>query len=365
MQNTEYNGGTDELVKLAFFVDIGKAIIQARTIDDTLREIMNHIGEIFTPLDWSILLKNPASGDLTFTTVIGQNAEKLRGLKLPWREGIAGWIADTGQPVIVQDVSKDPRFSSRVDSFTGFTTESIIGVPLKSNDKVFGVIELINKLNGKPFTSFELKVLMTIADFAAIAIEKAYYLRALKKMATTDSLTGAHNRGTFERSYCREVEMCQRYDTPLSMLMVDVDNFKRINDTFGHPAGDAVLRNLVDLLVECVRKVDAVYRYGGDEFVILMPNTNKEQAIEAKKRILRRIEYQNSLAPDIPYNVSIGLHSVEAGDDGEMLTLLDIDLYREKDKKFGRDIEHLEEHLEDMLQEERSKLHPVGKNRRS
>ena len=365
MEPFDTPGNTDDLVRLSFFVDTAKAISQAKTIDETLREIMHHIGEIFTPLNWSILIKNPQTGDLTFSLVVGRNADKLKGLKLPSGEGIAGWIADTGQPLIVEDVAKDSRFSPRVDQFTGFHTQSIIGVPLLNGDKVFGVIELINKLDGQLFTPFDLKVLTTIADFAAIAIEKAYYLRALKRMATTDSLTGAHNRGAFERNYCKELEICKRYGLPLSFLMVDIDDFKQINDTYGHPTGDNVLKNLVDLLTECVRKVDAVYRYGGDEFVVLMPNTTKEQAQEVRNRIQQRLEYQNGLNPQVPFRISIGLHAVDSEDDADILELLDTDLYREKDKKFSRSIEDMEEHLEDMLQEERSKLRPKGKNRRT
>ncbi len=187
----------------------------------------------------------------------------------------------------------------------------------------------------------------------------------MKRLATTDSLTGALNRGAFEKIYSREVEMCRRYGHPLSFLMVDIDNFKNINDTQGHAAGDTVLKNLVELLTESVRKVDSIFRYGGDEFVILLPNTSKEQAGEAKKRILQRLEYQNSLGTLIPYRVSIGLHAMGSEDDQSIFELLDMDLYREKDKKFSRTIENIEDHLEDMLKEERSKLRPEGKGRTS
>ena len=316
------------------------------------------------PLNWSILLKDPTTGDLTFTVVVGKNAKKLRGLSLPKGEGIASWIGETGQSLIVEDVAKDHRFSERIDRFTGFETESIIGVPLKTNEKVFGVIELINKLNGELFTPLELKVLTTIADFAAIAIEKAYYVRALRTLADTDTLTGVYNRGAFERLYLKEVETCKRYGTPLSFLMVDVDKFKEINDTHGHPAGDLVLKNLCNVLDGCVRKVDDVFRYGGDEFVILMPNTTKEDAKMARERILQRLEYQNSLGPDVPYTVSIGLHSLEKEEDSEILKLLDTDLYREKDKKFGKNIDNVGENLENALKDERASLSFAAKNRR-
>lgn len=358
-------GTTDDLVRLSFFIEIGKAITRAKTIDETLREIMQHIGEIFTPLNWSLLIRNPKTGDLTFSLVVGRNADKLKGLKLPAHEGIAGWVADTGGPLIVEDVSNDSRFSNRVDKFSGFKTESIIAVPLITNNKVFGVIELINKLDGEPFTPFDLKVLTTIADFAAIAIEKSYYLRALKRMATIDSLTGSYNRGSFERMFAKEVEMCRRYEMPLSFLMIDVDDFKKINDEYGHPVGDKVLQDVVHLVTEAVRKVDSVFRYGGDEFVVLMPNTTREHAQEVRTRILERIKYQNSLNPEVPFYLSIGLHSVSPEDDEEILGMLDLDLYKQKEKKFSRTAENIEEHLEEMLNEERSKLKPIGRNRLS
>ena len=365
MSNIElHNGDLDDLVRLSFFVDIGKAITQAKTIDDTLHEIMHHIGEVFAPLNWSILLKDAQTGELTFTVVVGKNSDKLRGLKLPAGEGIAGWIADTGHPVIVEDCAKDSRFSHRVDQYTGFQTDSIIGVPLMTDNKVFGVIELINKLDGQQFNSFDLKILTTIADFAAIAIEKAYYFRALRRLATMDGLTGAHNRAAFERYYQREVEMCRRYSQPLSLLMLDIDDFKQINDTHGHQAGDRVLRNLVELVEECVRKVDHICRYGGDEFVVLMPNTGRDQAAEVRRRIQQRIEYQNSLNPEVPYSVSIGLQAMDSESDADILELLDTDLYREKDRKIERNIENITEHLEEMLHEERSKLVRKAKNRK-
>lgn len=352
--NTDtFRGDTEDLVNLSFFVDIGTAISRSKSIEDTLNEVMIKIGEIFTPLNWSLLLVNPRTKDLTFTVVIGKNSAVLMGKTLPRGEGLAGWVAETGQSVIVEDVTKDERFSPRVDRYTGFKTESIIGVPLKTSTSVFGVIELINKMNGKSFTPFELKILTTIADFAAIAIEKAYYYRALKKMAIQDPLTGVNNRGRFERILERELDKCERYSHPMSLLMVDVDDFKSINDTYGHAVGDAVLKSLAAVLQRSVRKVDCVCRYGGDEFVIVMPNTSRQMAEGARRRILSNIEYENSLGHEVPYMVSVGLHSMEGGERSGLMDLLDTDLYRQKGRKAPVNYESVLENLEEMLQEER------------
>jgi diguanylate cyclase (GGDEF)-like protein len=354
MEKSRFQGDTEDMVQLAFFVEIGKAISKARSIEETLNEVMRQIGEIFMPLNWSLLLRDPKTGELTFTIAVGKNSAKLQGLQLPRGEGIAGWIAETGQALIVEDVSKDPRFSKRVDTFTGFNTESIIGVPLKSNERVFGVVELINKINGAPFTALDLKVLTTIADFAGIAIEKAYYFRALKRMATVDPVTGVNNRACFERYFARDVELSKRYGAKLSLMLVDVDDFKKINDTYGHAAGDRVLRSVAQLLVNTVRKVDSVCRWGGDEFVVLLPETSKEHADEVRRRILERIDYQNSLGQETPYRVSIGLHSIADGRVEGLFEFLDQDLYRQKVRKHEINIEHVEYHLEEMLREEKT-----------
>lgn len=347
------NGDMQDMVRLSFFVEVGKAITRAKTIDETIDEVMNQIGQIFSPLNWTLFLKDSETGGLVFTRVVGRSAPKLQGVRLKKGEGIAGWIAESGQSVIIEDVSTDERFSQRMDDFSGFQTKSIIGVPLKTNDRVFGVIELINKINGAPFTPFELKVLTTIADFAAIAFEKAYYFSALKQLATTDGLTGVHNRRTFEHLLKRDIEISRRYSSPLSVLLVDVDKFKSVNDTYGHGAGDEVLRHLARSLVECVRKVDSVCRWGGDEFVILMPRTAREAAEEARRRILARIIEREAGCAVAEYRVSIGVHSVENGMADDLLRLLDADLYAQKHVCMqDRDINELDLNIEAMLEDE-------------
>lgn len=352
MAQTSTHDEFEDLVRLSFFVEVGKAITSARTLDQTLREVMNQIGNIFAPLNWSLLLRDSKTGDLKFSVVIGKNADKIQGQVLPSGRGIAGWIASYGQAVIVEDVKDDPRFDSSIDEITGFKTQSIIGVPLKSGKRVFGVIELVNKMDGRPFTPFELKVLSTIADFAAIAIEKAYYFKALKKLATVDPLTGVANRRTFERTLEKEVERCRRYGSPLSMLMIDVDGFKNINDKYGHAAGDEVLKALADILTQNLRKADTVCRYGGDEFVILMPNTSEQMAERARTRILKHMDYYNDLETELPFNISIGRYTAGPEDAAEVFHHLDMDLYRQKDKKIEQRIENIEELLEDFLHED-------------
>ena len=349
---TEKTDDLEDLVKLSFFTEMGKAITSAKSLNEVMVQVMEKIGTIFAPLNWTLLLRNRKTGILRFKLVIGENADKLKNKTLPKGEGIAGWIAEAGQAVIIEDVSKDKRFSDSTDKFTGFKTESIIGVPLKSGGKVFGVIELINKINGEHFTPFELQVLSTIADFAAIAIEKAYYFRALKKLASVDSLTGVLNRRSLEKTLELEIERCKRYGTPLSLLWIDIDKFKEINDKYGHLAGDRVLKLTSEILVQNVRASDSVYRYGGDEFIVVLPSTNRDNAEHSRRRILDELEKHNAESDDLSFSFSIGLYSAEPDDVSEILSKTDLELYKEKSQNAEAGFENLDEHLYEAYEED-------------
>jgi diguanylate cyclase (GGDEF)-like protein len=342
---------TDELIRLSFFAEMAKSIASAATLHETLQAVMKQIGDIFAPLNWSLLLRDFKTGDLRFAVVVGSGRDQLEGKVLPRGKGIAGWIAEHKQSVIIEDVRKDSRFFDEMDGLTGFVTRSIIGVPLVSRDKVFGVIELINKLNGEPFTSLDLKILTTIADFAAIAIEKAYYLSSLKRLASTDELTGLPNRRSFLKILEKENQRCRRYHTSYTVLLLDIDDFKKINDMYGHSVGDAVLRKMAQILQEQIRAVDVPCRYGGDEFLVLMPNTSLAAGEEVKKRIPQALASISE--PGIPpFTVSIGVSEGNETNFNEILKRLDVDMYRDKITKPDPIYTNLTENLQTLIDEE-------------
>jgi len=339
----------NEIARLTFFADIGKEISSATTVDEVVNSVMKKIGEIFIPYNWSLLLKDRRTGELYFKLVIGECADNLKGQRIPKGKGIASWILNTGQSAIIRDVKKDSRFYGTMDKIGKFKTKSIIGVPLKSFKQAIGVIELINKIDERPFTAADLKILSIIADFAAIAIEKIYYYNTLKKIATIDALTSVANRRKLETYLYQEIENVKRYRHNISLLLIDIDKFKNINDRHGHLVGDKVLQHLAKILKKNTRKVDLVGRYGGDEFIVVMPHSLKDAAEFLKKRINIDIANHNKKANKSKYTVSIGLHSAGHLDIDDLLKNTDLSMYKEKENKREKYIKDIEGELQEII----------------
>ncbi len=319
----------DDLIRLSVFSAIGTSIVAERSIRGVLDRVMEHVGSFFGPLNWSLLLVDSAKGELVFARVVGRSAEALTGQRVAIGQGVAGWVAQRGVSAIIENPSEDSRWSDRLDHMTGFETESIIAVPLRSGDKVFGVIELLNRLDGARFSAYDMRVLSTIADFAAIAVEKAYYLAEARRVSERDPLTGALNRRGLDRAIDRETARRARYGGDLSVVLADIDSFKAVNDNFGHATGDEVLRAVARALGGAMRGADCLARYGGDEFLVLMPATGPEEAEIARARIEEVLKKAGE-AHVPPFSVSLGVHSSGDDDFGELFRESDKDLYRRK-----------------------------------
>ncbi|CAG0932441.1 partial L-methionine (R)-S-oxide reductase, partial [Planctomycetaceae bacterium] len=198
-----------ELKKFQFatFTEIGKALTSTLDLKEVLNMVMEKISALLRPKNWSLLLLDEETNQLRFEIVVGAGSEKIKDLRLNIGEGVAGWVAREMKPVLVPDVSRDPRFSKKADEASHFTTQSIICVPLTTRGKCLGVIELINKVeDGGGFSEDDLLTLTTLADFTAIAIENAIFMRKVHELTITDDLTKLYNSRFLHNRLDYEVE---------------------------------------------------------------------------------------------------------------------------------------------------------------
>jgi diguanylate cyclase (GGDEF)-like protein len=350
MNESTMEANTVQADTALFLMELGKPLAKAKTIKETLDNLMHQIGKVFEPLHWSLLLKDFKTGELRFTTVVGSCAAQLKGMSLRKGEGVAGWIAESGRSLIIEDARKDPRFSPRMDTLMGFTTRSIIGVPLKTNQKIFGVIELINRLNDGAFREMDLRILEAIGEYGAIAIERAYYNQALKKMALHDPLTGLKSKAAFESRLRREVASSREQDQALSLLLIRIEGLQAVNEAHGREAVELVLKDLAEVLTRCLRDTDGLFRTGADSFIALLKEADQQTAEVVRNRILHFLE-RPSRKP-VSYHVLISIKSASGAQSASLLQMIQENAGRPALSDISRGNRDLCEGLQPMLNEE-------------
>jgi diguanylate cyclase (GGDEF)-like protein len=270
--------------ELTIFHDVAKTLTSSLDLDSILQTIMEKMAEYFRPDTWSLLMVDEAKDELYFAIAVGDKAEALKDVRLKVGEGIAGWVAKHGESRIVPDVRTDPMFASRVDQATQWETHSVICVPLRSKLRVLGVIQLVN-VDMSQFTKAELFFLQALCDYAAIAIENARWVEKIQELTITDDCTGLYNARHLYKTLETEVYRSSRFGYEFSILFIDLDHFKAVNDTHGHLIGSKLLAEIGYLVKAQLRLIDFAFRYGGDEFVVLLPQTGKDQALVVAKRL--------------------------------------------------------------------------------
>lgn len=290
----------EELFKIKkLYSSIGKIITSSLEFGAIQDAIMEEIHLFFDAENWSLMRLDPNTDELFFVIVKGIDAKAVENIRLGRGEGIAGTVARTRKSIFVPDTSRDKRFSDRVDRATGFKTRSLMAVPVIFGDTLYGVIELVNRGSGGLFTEMEHLILQTIADYAAIAFANAALYEQALQRSLTDPLTGLLNRAKLEEVIAEAEKSAfprrRRYDDESAavVVMVDVDDFKRINDGYGHPRGDEVLKEISRILKSRLRYNDMLFRIGGDEFLAIIP-ASLEQMQKIEKRFAREMKKLSS-----------------------------------------------------------------------
>ncbi len=254
-------------------------------------------------------------------------AVTLRGVAL------GGWLMMEGYMMCGRNI---PERSFKEELARALGTNYFVTVPLKAKDKILGAILVDNIFNKKPITKADIRILTMFANHAGLAIENSRLYEETVYLSNTDWLTKLWNYGRFQQLLSLEMEKAKINEAPLSLVMLDIDNFKNFNDTFGHTMGDKVLKNIAQILKNNSRKIDQVVRYGGEEFSIIMPETPKENAAHSCERLRREVEkfYVQDQNTSLNKNLTISLGLASFPDDAEMKEELvnraDLALYEAK-----------------------------------
>ncbi|MFQ5662941.1 MAG: diguanylate cyclase [Terriglobia bacterium] len=324
-----------KMEEFAVIHQMAKELTSTLQLDEVLRTLMEKVQELLAPDTWSLLLADEKTNELYFQIATGEAAEKLKDVRLKMGEGIAGWVAQTGEAAIVPDVTKDPRFSSHVDEITKLRTHSNICVPIRAKERVLGVIEIINYVGKRPFDQPELALLQAMADYAAIALENALHVKRIHELSITDDCTNLYNVRHLNFVLDTEIYRSNRFHYEFSLIFLDLDYFKLVNDTYGHLVGSRLLREVAGLLRGSLRLIDYAFRYGGDEFIVVLPQTPKDNATVVLRRLYERFNQHRFLREEklnLRVTASFGLSAYPTDTDNkaELIRLADEAMYTVK-----------------------------------
>jgi diguanylate cyclase (GGDEF)-like protein len=321
-----------QLEELRILNDVSSAGAAAIQEDSLLEQATQLIGASLFPDNFGILLVDEARGVLLVhqayrglpTGQLGRNDE----ITVQIGEGICGAVALTGEPRRIPDVTQEPAYLNRVP---GMISE--LCVPIKIGKRVIGVVNAESK---KPdaYSEADERLLVTFASQLATAIAKVRLFEEVKELSITDPLTGLYNRRHFFEQAEREFARAKRYLRPLAAVMLDLDRFKRVNDTYGHAVGDQVLQAVARICRRELRKIDILARYGGEEFIALLPESELPEAGQVAQRLCDRVAaatFDTNAGP-VKLTVSLGIAGLDqnCADLDELLRRADHALYAAK-----------------------------------
>lgn len=270
------------------------AFTQEMNLAENLAEILRKANEFVPSEAGSILLDNPLHKQsdrkdnlLTFVAAFGDKASDLIGCQIPGDQGIAGHVYHHGQAYHASNTQDDEFFFAGVDELTEYQSQSLVAIPIRIEQDVCGVLELINRRNAPEYSEEDRNLLRIFAGHISISIQNILDGRRAQELAKRDNLTGLFNDHYLHVALSRTIETCLKETTDLTVIFLDLDHFKSVNDTHGHLAGSQVLREIGHLLKRHCREypISIPARYGGDEFVLVVPGMHLDDACELAEGI--------------------------------------------------------------------------------
>ena len=277
------------------FHDVARALTSTLEFEVVLTTVMTKMAQFFGPERWSMLLVDREKNDLYYAIAVGEDSNSLRGLRVPMGEGVAGWVAQTGTALVVPDTTLEPRWQEFSRNNPGLNIQSIACMPVRSPEGVVGVIQLLNSKIDL-LSEYSVQFLRVLCDFLGIAVRNAADMKRIHMLSITDDCTGLFNARHLYTLLQEQLSLDGA--PPFSLLFMDLDRFKSINDTHGHLVGSRLLLEVGEMIREVVGPENPGFRYGGDEFVVLLPQLTKDAGREMAEKLFHTLRERRFLTSE-------------------------------------------------------------------
>jgi diguanylate cyclase (GGDEF)-like protein len=296
---------------LLVFHQLARSLNSSLDLDTILRTILEQMERFIEADLWTLLMLDEARKELYYAIASGNEEKALSDLRVKVGAGVAGWVVEHGETLIIPEAEdNDPRMQQTA---TGEKRKvrSVIAMPLRGRKGIQGVIEILNP-RARQLTDYTIAYLHILTDHAAIAIENARDVARIQQLTITDDTTGLFNVRHLYNVLEQELKHSVKHRKPVSLAFIDLDRFKLVNDVHGHLVGSQLLAQVGRRLQELSRKQDLCFRYGGDEFVILMPDTSASEALIVASGLhqqLMRTRFHPKGGLELTSSASVGLAS--------------------------------------------------------
>jgi diguanylate cyclase (GGDEF)-like protein len=302
---------SEQMSHLTVFNDAARALTQTLKLEQILLIIMEKMTGFFSPEQWSMLMVDEKAQELYYPPIAAaENSESLKDLRIPIGQGLAGYVAQTGTPLFVPDVSIDTQWGDFARARPELNIQAIACIPIIYGEKTLGVIQLLNS-KVDMMSDYSQNFIRTLCAFAGIAMHNAHSIELIHELTITDDCTGLFNARHLYTLLDEQLALSAgSKGHQFSLLFVDLDRFKQVNDTHGHLIGSRLLSEVGGLMKRVLGPDNACFRYGGDEFVALLPNLGKKAAIDATMQLweqLRNERFLSGAGLNLPLAGSFGL----------------------------------------------------------